>query len=75
MLECALLLVSFAMVEGRLVFGNLLCGGRMVEKYSKMELNDGFVKNVNFVKYGVIFVLFTENSYYVKKNIDVLSII
>ncbi len=63
MLECALLLVSFAMVMGRLVFRNLLCGGRIVEKYSKMELNDGFVKNVNFVKYGVIFVLFTENGW------------
>ena len=60
MLECALLLVSFAMVMGRLVFRNPLCGGRMVEKYSKMELNDGFVKNVNFVKCGVIFVLFAE---------------
>ena len=36
MLGCALLLVSFAMVMGRLVFRNLLCGGCMVEKYSKM---------------------------------------
>jgi hypothetical protein len=48
------------MVMGRLMFRDLLCGGCMVEKYSKTELNDGFVKNVNFVKCGVVFVLFTE---------------
>ena len=63
MLECALLLVSFAMVMGRLVFRDLLCCGRMVEKYSKTELNDGFVKSANFVKCGVVFVLFTENGW------------
>ena len=51
---CTLLLVSFAMVMGRLVFRGLLCGGSIVEKYSKTEINDGFVKNVNFVKYGAV---------------------
>lgn len=36
-----------------------------------MELNCKFVKNVNFVKYGVIFVLFTEK-WVVKLGDDVI---
>lgn len=58
MLECALLLVSFAMVEECLVSGVVLRSGQIVEILSITELNYKFVRIVYFMKCGVVLVSF-----------------